>query len=290
MQITSRADSVNKFLQIIFERKKQAYITCYRGQSNRRWSIKPSVMRGLRANAERQILSELLAEAPAEFHNDRLMFDKLVRAQHYGLPTRLLDVTLNPLVALFFACYEDTPNESTEKVNDGVVHSFYISQERERFADSDTISLICNLARTTDAEKEEMRKFIKAPEGSPSEMIENFQKLDSAKRLIQFVRTEKPYFTNDVNPRHLLKYYFIHPNKNNRRIIAQSGAFIAAGLLAYKSPGENNNGFTTDKIIIPSDAKATILEELDALNVNSRAMFPETESAAGYIKKKWQLA
>jgi hypothetical protein len=29
------------------------------------------------------------------------MFDKLVRMQHFGLPTRLLDVSLNALVALY---------------------------------------------------------------------------------------------------------------------------------------------------------------------------------------------
>lgn len=49
-------------------------------------------------------------------------FETLVFAQHYGVPTRLLDVAYNPLVALFFACESsfDTEDEPTN----GAVFSF----------------------------------------------------------------------------------------------------------------------------------------------------------------------
>jgi len=44
-------------------------------------------------------------------------FEWLIVAQHYGVPTRLLDWTSNPLVALFFACNSDY-------ANDGAVYNF----------------------------------------------------------------------------------------------------------------------------------------------------------------------
>ncbi len=43
--------------------------------------------------------------------------DKLTLAQHYGLATQLLDWSLNPLVALYFAC-ESLSND------DGIVFIF----------------------------------------------------------------------------------------------------------------------------------------------------------------------
>ncbi|MFN2767667.1 FRG domain-containing protein, partial [Escherichia coli] len=101
----------------------------------------------------KQIFSELMVESPIEFNDDRLMFDKLVRAQHYGLPTRLLDVSLNPLVALYFAY-----NEEIQHNANGVVHLLDFAKNRVRFSDSDTISLISNLARLTDAEKLEIKQ------------------------------------------------------------------------------------------------------------------------------------
>jgi len=241
-------------------------------------------MRGLRKDAEKQIFSELMTEAPGEFSGDRLMFEKLVRAQHYGLPTRLLDVSLNPLVALYFACDEIEHHET-----DGVVQLLDFAEERVRFADSDTVSLICNLARLSDSEKNAISNFIKNNKPFDESVKDEFRKLEAMKRLTQFIRAEKPYFTDSANHLDLLKYFFVHPAKNNRRVIAQSGAFVAAGLLKYEAAGTNGKGFALSKIIIPASAKKTILEQLDVLNINSRTMFPEVEFASRYIKQKWEM-
>jgi hypothetical protein len=284
MKLIPKVDSVTSFLSIVYNKTTPKHIRCYRGQSSNHWTLKPSVMRGLRKNAEKEIFSELMTEAPGEFNGDRSMFDKLVRAQHYGLPTRLLDVSLNPLVALYFACDEQSHHDK-----DGVVHLLDFAEERVRFADSDTVSLICNLARLSDSEKDEIGQFIKIKK--PSTEIEKFEfrELNAMKRLTQFIRVEKPYFTDTANHSDLLKYYFVHPAKNNRRVVAQSGAFVAAGLLKYEKAGSNGKGFALSKIVIPASSKELILEQLDVLNINSRTMFPEVEFVSRYIKRKWEI-
>ncbi|WP_150709214.1 FRG domain-containing protein [Pseudomonas fluorescens] len=260
---------------------------CYRGQSDIAWKVRPSVMRELKPDAENQILSELLVEAPSEFGSDKSMFDKLVRAQHYSLPTRLLDVTLNPLVGLYFAC-----NEEVHPQKDGVVQIFDFNRNREKFADSDTISIICNLSRLSDNERKKIS--IKYKEIGTRVVDWNksykdkFRAMPEVKRLMQFVRVEKPYFLDVINPLDLVKYYFVYPSKNNKRVIAQSGAFIAAGLLEYRSL-EQSLGLKHKKIIIPAECKKDIIIQLDALNINSRTMFPEIEFTSKYIKQKWTI-
>jgi hypothetical protein len=161
---------------------------------------------------EKRAVRDLISVHPGEFAPDVTMFDKLVRMQHFGLPTRLLDVSLNALVALYFAADAGPAGAAT----DGVVTAYAVPAEREKYFDSDSVSCLANLANMTEDEKSEIYDFRLLRIGTTEQRIEEFNKLEVVERLHQFIRAEKPYFLPIINPIDLFKPYYVHPKMSMR--------------------------------------------------------------------------
>ena len=84
----------------------------FRGHENDGFSLKPSIARiEPREGTIQSMESDMLAEFQRRYLNTPSDgWGLLALAQHHGLPTRLLDWTRNPLVAMFFAV--DKPSKS----------------------------------------------------------------------------------------------------------------------------------------------------------------------------------
>lgn len=88
----------------------------YRGHANKEWECFPKLFRErIWFDNETEIINQILRKCPYEFEGLN-GFETLVKMQHYGAPTRLLDFTGNPLIALYFAC-----DDKTQEKEDGVV-------------------------------------------------------------------------------------------------------------------------------------------------------------------------
>lgn len=94
----------------------------FRGQSNQAYELLPGIARGRHSscqctifNDERNLIEMAKFKMPDVFRNDQTPLELLALLQHHGVPTRLLDVTENALVALYFACCSN-PNTDGEVI------------------------------------------------------------------------------------------------------------------------------------------------------------------------------
>lgn len=112
--LTFQVKNVVDYLRIIELLSKTKYENfvggeiIYRGMSDAEWKLIPSLGRclDLSNGQEFNLVNSFLALRPEAFQGLNTNFEILSKMQHYGLPTRLLDFTINPLIALFFACNE----------------------------------------------------------------------------------------------------------------------------------------------------------------------------------------
>ena len=116
--------------------------TFYRGHADKDWKLIPSILRTPDGpKVEHLLFRDMVMHEPHSFSECRSTLDHLVQMQHYGLPTRLLDVSMNPLVALYFASEEIGSNG-----RDGSVCLFAVPESKVKHYDSDTVSVLTNLA------------------------------------------------------------------------------------------------------------------------------------------------
>ena len=259
----------------------------YRGQSSTDYNLTPSVLRGNMKFKEHEIYNKIMTECAHEFDECKLHNEILSKMQHYGVPTRLFDVTTNALVALYFAC------EGKKNV-DGVVYVIKTNKSKIKQYDSDAVSILSSLPRFNYEEKKLMLELAKKSlEIADGQKIDNFNSQKIIKRLLHEIKKEKPAFENIINPEDLLKNFFFIPRKANARIIRQSGAFIIFGLgkdaieIEEHFLDSNRGNSESYKIIIKHSSKKGIIDQLSCFGISKATLHPELYKVAEYIKEKY---
>ncbi len=275
VQVDSFEEAINAFEKSSLSAAGETLV--FRGHADTSWQIGPSIFRQKPdiKDFEHELIRELISLFPEQFDGDRSMFDRLVRMQHFGMPTRLLDVSRNPLVALYFAC-----DPSHEAPSDGAVIVVQHPTSRTKFFDSDVVSCMANLANLTGAEKTSI-------EDSSATTIGDLGKIKATKRLIQFIKDEKPYFLAEIQKPDLFRPVIVIPKMSNSRLNAQFGAFVVFGLNESTGVSYRRDGVVS-KIQISERAKPSILSRLRSLGIDGSTLFPELDKASKQIVERYK--
>ncbi len=254
----------------------------FRGEFESGWDLRPSVTRNNVAGFERDMLVELMTRRPDEFKGMPSALAQWVLAQHHGLKTRFLDITKNPLVAVYHAC--DNTDQKAQYKGDGRLHVFAVPSKSVKPFNSDAISVIANFARLSRGHQDAL--IGKRHYWSGGEVVYSYEYTEAYRILYQLIRQEKPYFDERIDPRDLYRVFVVEPQLSSERIRAQSGAFLVS---AFHERFERDEilkwnkripTYAHYKLTISGDCKNSMMKQLQLLNITRETLFPGLDSSS----------
>ena len=264
--VTSLSEYIEKVTALegtVFYSRSTNLFPIYRGQANSEWDLNPAVYRNDRFKYEKMYICEMERIAPQAF-SGMSRIDKLIKMQHYGIPTRLLDFSRNSLVALYFAC-----NKELDK--DGAVYEIHATQILHQ--DSPWISIVMKYLFEYGNEFFDPDIFVSelSEKDYPSKGYVDFKSRDGIKQVLS-------------------NTHGIYPKHTNERVRNQDGVFVLAGM-EIKETNMGNFVFSPRsqaditalhseqrRIIIPKENKLEVLRSLDKIGYNEKYLFPGLEA------------
>lgn len=257
----------------------------YRGHYSFKYTLVPSLYRKKKYYDNE---SYMYMDFKTQFYNelsDKKYIEILTTMQHYKMPTRLLDTTSNPLVALYMAC--DKPQGYKNKgLGIGEVVVMNESIRNIKYSDSNAVTLLSSLAVLETNYKQELyEKILESKEKNDPSIYKNSI---AYKRFVAEVMNELSFFDDSFfTPDVLLRPRHVKVGMINERIIAQSGSFILFGLCNYVT-GEYQHLNTVSKERVFIVNREHITSQLDLLNINAGTMYPDKDHRSVSIMKSYE--
>lgn len=243
----------------------------FRGLSDKDYHLETSLIRlgGLYWQLERHLLRNFRKYARVESLELGSFWHLLSMAQHHGLPTRLLDWTYSPYIALHFA------TSSLERL------------------DIDGAIWVVDFEKVHDHLPDGLRKLLRA-EGAQAFTVELLADLIPANKRCaisddssfhEVVETLDSFDSLGLEEEFLL---FFEPPSMNERIVNQFALFsVMPNSQRRIDDWLNENPKFYRKLIIPSDMKWECRDKLDQCNITERVLFPGLDGLSSWLKRHY---
>lgn len=274
-------NSISEYTKIVCEMNgrlnRLAYIhdfvLLFRGQANCEYELIPSIGRNRRFttqctifNAERNLIEMAKYRLPDVFRAEQSPIELLALLQHHGIPTRLLDVTENALVALYFAC-------CNEPHTDGEVIVF--KGDNNDVTNYPITNAIADSYRFTDCTWTDLSSFY----GN----VKNQQYFLEQKRRMDIIH-ENDEAGGDWIKDCCQKIFYLYAPVRSMRQQVQHGRYIlfpndiekmdGIDCFAWKiSPIPKDHVDISARIIIPKEEKTKLLCDLSVLGITESFLF-----------------
>lgn len=237
---------------------------------------------------ESDFFNEALRTYPEEFSRDKSTFEILTRMQHYGYPTRLLDVTSKLTTAVGMVSNKGYDLRDCENQN-GFIHVYRVKTERVKYGTGDTVTALSNLAR------------LKSDHVTFDE--EGFRYLSAEcknERAGFFI--EEGSATTKALRRDLKKVFCVKPMVNNIRVNFQLGEFFLFGCSEHKksldatfdecdydNPAAATEGIAEIGLVIMTpQAKKDACEVSDYLDIEEHRLYPDFQHHSQTLKERYK--
>lgn len=275
MEINHLSDYI-KYIEQFTEGYYHSHLFLFRGEAKADYTLIPALYRTttsqditykiyMESDCERSIIHQFITEAMS--YADSISTEDIFRwvqyAQHFGVPTRLLDWTANPLVALYFACCSNPQANGKIYILHPDLYAQIVNKDNKNNMIGKTI-------------KDEVYKTIWEKEKTFSYPIifkpYYFDKRMSAQSSWFMVWGERKKPLDKI----IEELEMSGKGSSWFRVRNKEG-------IIYETTQEDT---ALSSIVIPSDNKKMILHELNRVNINKATLFPGLDGIGAAVEWK----